>query len=199
MKVDLQGRIALVTGAAQGIGRAIALAIAENGALVAINDIDPSGEETAKQVRQLGQKSIFLQADVGDAPAVGTMVTAAEKELGAIDILVNNAGINILKERRPIHEYSDFDWNNILRVDLNGVFYCSRAVSAGMVSRNRGTIINIGSVLGIVPIRLQSAYAVAKAGVLHPLHCIGTGTLWGSGQRDCARVHRHQINQGAIL
>jgi NAD(P)-dependent dehydrogenase (short-subunit alcohol dehydrogenase family) len=80
---------------------------------------------------------------------------------------VNNAGINIGPDRHPVHEFPDNDWHRIIRVDLDGVFYCSRAVSAGMVKRKRGTIINIGSVMGVIPIRQQSAFAAAKAGMLH--------------------------------
>jgi len=166
LKVDLNGRLALVTGAGSGIGQAIALAFARNGAKLAVNDLIPTGEETCGQIRQQGGEAKFYQADVGDVDAVNPMVAAVEKDLGPIDILVNNAGINLRKERRPVHEFLDSDWQEILRVDLGGVFFCSRAVSAAMVPRRRGIIINIGSVLGIVPIRLQSAFAAAKAGML---------------------------------
>lgn len=96
-----------------------------------------------------------------------------EKEWGNIDILVNNAAVYVanLKERYPIHEFLDSDWDRILRVDLNGVFYCSRAVSAGMVKRRRGVIINLSSLAGIVPLRLQVACDVAKAAVVNFTRC----------------------------
>ncbi len=167
MKADLHGRVALVTGAGSGIGEAIALTFAANGAAVAVNDIIPSGEKTVEAIRKQGGKAAFFLADVADVSAVQDMVAAVERELGPIDIHVNNAGINLGRERYPVHEFPDSDWHRIIRVDLDGVFYCSRAVAAYMVKRKKGAIINIGSVLGVVPIRLQSAFAAAKAGVLH--------------------------------
>jgi 3-oxoacyl-[acyl-carrier protein] reductase len=169
MKVDLQGRIAVVTGSAGGIGRAIALALAENGAIVAVNDLNPKGEDTCLEIERQGGKARFFPADVGDSSSVNAMVAAVEKNLGAIDILVNNAGVNVGpgKDRRPVHEFTDAEWHRITRIDLDGVFYCSRVVSAEMVKRRRGAIVNIGSVLGIVPIRLQCAFSAAKAGMLN--------------------------------
>jgi NAD(P)-dependent dehydrogenase (short-subunit alcohol dehydrogenase family) len=169
MKVDLQGRVAVVTGSAGGIGRAIALALAENGAIVAVNDLNPKGEDTCLEIERRGGKARFFPADVGDSNSVNAMVAAVEKDLGAIDILVNNAGVNVGpgKDRRPVHEFTDAEWHRITRIDLDGVFYCSRVVSAEMVKRRRGAIVNIGSVLGIVPIRLQCAFSAAKAGMLN--------------------------------
>jgi 3-oxoacyl-[acyl-carrier protein] reductase len=167
MKVDLQGRVALVTGAAAGIGRAIAVALAENGAVIAVNDINAQGEEVCKEIEKRGSKANFFVADVGDADSVAAMAEAVERDFGSIDILVNNAGVNVGKERRPIHELADSDWHRIIRIDLDGVFYCSRVVSAGMVKRKRGVIVNIGSIMGIVPIRLQAAFSAAKAGMLN--------------------------------
>ena len=167
MKVHLQDRIALVTGAGAGIGRSIALALAENGATVAVNDVDPKGEDTCKAIQKRGGRASFFPADVGEADSVNAMVAAVQRDLGPIDILVNNAGVNIGKERRPVHEFADSEWHRIIRIDLDGVFYCSRVVSAGMVKRRRGAIVNIGSVLGLIPIRLQSAFSAAKAGMLN--------------------------------
>ncbi len=167
MKVDLQGRIALVTGAAAGIGRSIAIALAENGASVAVNDISEKGQDTCGEIGQRGGRAQFFSADVGDVHSVNAMVGEVERELGPIDILVNNAGVNVGKERRPIHDFLDTEWRRIIRIDLDGVFYCSRVVSAGMVKRRRGAIVNIGSVLGLIPIRLQCAFSAAKAGMLN--------------------------------
>jgi NAD(P)-dependent dehydrogenase (short-subunit alcohol dehydrogenase family) len=166
MKVDLMGRIALVTGAAAGIGRAIALALAANGARIAVNDIK-AAESSCEEIRQHAGEARFFPADVSDVGAVNAMVAAVEREMGPIDILVNNAGVNIGTKRVPTHEFPDEEWHRIIRVDLDGVFYCSRAVSAAMVKRGRGVIINIGSVFGVVPARLQCAYTAAKAGVLN--------------------------------
>jgi NAD(P)-dependent dehydrogenase (short-subunit alcohol dehydrogenase family) len=150
------------------------LAFAENGALVAVNDINPDGEETAEEIRRRGGEAKFYLADVGDAQAVNQMVTAVAGAWGKIDILVNNAAVYVAgdhQQRLPIHQYADSDWRRILRVDLDGVFYCSRAVSAGFVERRQGIIINIGSVVGMVPLRLQCAYGASKAAVLNLTRC----------------------------
>ncbi len=166
MQVDLKGRVALVTGAAGGIGRSIALALARNGAVVAVNDLG-SGEATCEEIRGIGGEARFYAADVSDGEAVDAMVAAVERDLGPIAILVNNAGVNVGKNRAPLHEFPDSDWHRIIKVDLNGVFFCSRAVSARMVGRRKGTIINISSVLGVVPARLQCSFTAAKAGVIN--------------------------------
>lgn len=171
MKVDLNGRLALVTGAGQGIGKGIALAFRENGAIMAVSDINPNGEQVVEEIRQRGGKAQFYRADGGDTESVNTMVAAVENELGPIDILVNNAGINLGNERYPVHEFPDADWQRILRVDLNGVFFCSRAASARMIERRRGVIVNIGSIAGVVPLRLQSAFDAAKAGMHNLTRC----------------------------
>jgi NAD(P)-dependent dehydrogenase (short-subunit alcohol dehydrogenase family) len=174
MKVDLEGRVALITGAHQGIGKAIALALAENGALVAVNDINPDGAQTVREICRRGGQAKFYLADVGDPDAVNHMVATIEQAVGKIDILINNAAVFATgehKERLPAHQYSDSDWRRILRVNLDGVFYCSRAVSVGFVQRRRGVIVNIGSIVGLVPLRLQCAYAASKAGMMHLTRC----------------------------
>jgi 3-oxoacyl-[acyl-carrier protein] reductase len=164
MKVDLNDRIAVVTGGAGAIGQSTALMLAENGATVAVNDLhDP--EATCAAIRERGGKARGYAADISDAAAVNSMISAIESDMGPIDIMVNNAGINVGKNRSPISEFLDADWHKILRVDLDGVFFCSRAVSHGMIARRKGAIINITSVFGIVPARLQCAYTAAKAGV----------------------------------
>jgi 3-oxoacyl-[acyl-carrier protein] reductase len=169
MKVDLNGKIALVTGSAQGIGKAIALALAANGASIVVNDLDAAlGAETVKAVRALGVRASFIPADVSKRDDVGRMVAATESEFGAIDILVNNAGVNTPGPlRRDINEYDAAEWRRVLSVDLDGLFYCCRAASPGMVARKQGSIINIASVMGVVPIRRQSAFSAAKAAVIN--------------------------------
>ncbi len=168
MRVDLDGKVALVTGAGEGIGRAIALAMAGNGASVIVNDLEGCGDRTVEEVRQLGRRSLFLAADVSRREDVDAMVSAAERDFGAIDILVNNAGVNTPGPlRRRIHEYDATEWRRILAVDLDGLFYCCRAASPRMVARQTGVIINISSVVGLVPLRLQSAFAAAKAAVVN--------------------------------
>ncbi len=168
MQVDLKGKTALITGAAQGIGRAIALAVASNGANVIVNDLPDQDQSIVEEVRALGVGSVFLAADIGNRDEVDQLAAAAVKPFGGIDILVNNAGLNTPGPlRRKIHEYDADEWRRVLGVDLDGVFYCSRAIASGMVERKTGVIINIASVMGIVPARLQSAFVSAKAAVIN--------------------------------
>jgi len=164
MKVDLNGKVALVTGAAKGIGRAIADKFSKNGAIVVYADLD---HKTAKKSAAEHKKAVSLEMDVGDEKQVGEGVTWIVKKFGKIDILVNNAGINTMKHRVNINEFPLDEWERILRVDLNGVFLVGKAASAKMIARKSGKIINISSVFGIVPARLQCAYVAAKAGVVN--------------------------------
>src|ERR1700678_4328602 len=145
MRVDLENRVAVVTGAAGAIGRSIALMLAENGATVAVNDLHEP-EAICAEIRERGGKARRYLADVSDVSSVNAMISAVESDLGPIDIMVNNAGINVGKNRVPVHEFSDADWHRIIRVDLDGVFFSSRAVSASMIARRKGTIVNITSV-----------------------------------------------------
>jgi len=138
---------------------------------VAVNDVRRGGAESARELTRGGGKAKFYRGDVSDVNAVNRMVAKVEKELRPIDILVNNAGINLGRKRYPVHEFPDGDWHRIVRVDLDGVFYCSRAVSARMVKRKRGVIINIGSIAGVVPLRLQSVFDAVKAGVHNFTRC----------------------------
>ena len=168
MKVELNGNVSLVTGAGNGIGKAIALLFARNGADVIVNDIDEAGAQgTCDEIVATGRRSAVAIADVGERSQVEQMVRQAIEAFGRIDVLVNNAGINVSKGRVPIHQYQDDDWRGVMSTDLDGVFLCSRAVAVHMVSAGKGRIINIGSVAGLVPLRLQSAYVAAKAGVLN--------------------------------
>ena len=168
MQVDLKDKVALVTGAGAGIGRAIALALASNGAHVVVNDNEPSGDGTAEEVRAMGRESVFLRADISRREEVDGMVREAQGRFSGIDILVNNAGVGTSPQhRKPVHEFADSEWHRVLNIDLNGLFYCTRAVTAGMAPRRAGSVINIASVLGIVPMRLQIPYAAAKAAVIN--------------------------------
>ena len=168
MKVDLSGKVALITGAGDGIGKAIALAMAANGASVGVNDLAGSGGTTVEQIQKAGGRAVFIPADVSRREDVDRLASTAEAELGGIDILVNNAGVNTAGPmRRNIHEYEEAEWRRVMSVDLDGVFYCCRAVTPGMVRRRSGVIINVASIMGLVPIRLQVAYASAKAAVIN--------------------------------
>ena len=163
MRVDLSGQIALVTGAARGIGRAIADLLTENGAHVVYADLDL---ETAAVAASQSKNASALAMDVSNEAQVEAGVAQIIKEHGRLDILVNNAGINTMKHRVNIDQFPLEEWQRILNVDLTGLFLASRAASRVMIERKSGRIINISSVLGVVPARLQCAYTAAKAGVI---------------------------------
>lgn len=164
MKVDLQGKTALVTGAARGIGQAIADLLAANGARVAYTDID---EETVRQSAEKASDSISLTMDISNEDQVSSAVNEAVRQLGRIDILVNNAGINTIKHRVNIDQFPLDEWQRIVNVDLTGTYLVSRAVLSSMLQNKEGRIVNIASVLGVIPARLQCAFNSAKAGVVH--------------------------------
>jgi NAD(P)-dependent dehydrogenase (short-subunit alcohol dehydrogenase family) len=166
LKVNLTGRVAIITGSARGIGRAIALRFAENGANVVVNDINPEeGKKTASDIQAIGRKSLFIQADVSKYDQVTAMIDQVGKEMGGIDILVNNAAYAI-EHRVPIQEYAVDEWVRTMDVDLNGVFYCSKAAAIKMIPKKKGRIINISSAAGLVPLRMEIGYVAAKAGVI---------------------------------
>ena len=165
MKVELDGKVALVTGAAQGIGQAIADTLARNGARVVYSDLD---EGRASAASRAGGGCMGLALDVAQPDSVVAGVARVLQECGRIDILVNNAGIGVpAAERKTIDDYSLDAWDALLRIDLTGLFLVSREVSRVMKAQKTGRIVNIASVLGLVPARLQSAYIAAKAGVVH--------------------------------
>jgi NAD(P)-dependent dehydrogenase (short-subunit alcohol dehydrogenase family) len=164
MKVDLADKIALVTGAARGIGQAIADAFAANGARVLFSDVDLT-TATAAAARWPGCTALRL--DVTQSAEVEGAFERIVREFGRLDILVNNAGVNTLAHRVPIDEFPREEWDRLLSVDLTGVFLVSRAAARLMVAQGAGRIINIASVAGLVPLRLQSPFVAAKAGVVN--------------------------------
>ena len=163
MLVD--GRIALVTGASRGIGRAVALALAAEGADVAVNyaGSEKAAQEVAEAIRAMGRRALVVQADVSDAEAVQKMVAAVTSEFGRIDILVNNAGIT---RDGLLMRMKDEDWEAVLRTNLTGVYNCTKAVTKGMMKQRYGRIINMTSVVGVTGNAGQANYAAAKAGVI---------------------------------
>jgi NAD(P)-dependent dehydrogenase (short-subunit alcohol dehydrogenase family) len=166
MRVDLAGRVALVTGAAQGIGRATAAAIAANGARVVFTDRTQDAAEQA--ARATPGDHLAMAMDVGDGDAVDAAVARIAAVAGRLNIVVNNAGIGVrAADRRPIDEFSVAAWEEMLRIDLTGVFRVSRAAVPHLKAAGGGRIVNIASVLGLVPMRLQSSYVAAKAGVVN--------------------------------
>lgn len=163
MKLD--DRIAIVTGAGQGIGKAIALRLANAGADVAIMDINLSAAEAAAQeIEGVGRKALPLQADVSQAAAVNAAVAQVLSTFGRVDILVNNAGI--AGRTLPLTELEETDWNAVMGVNLTGVFLCCKAVIDAMIAQDYGRIVNIASIAGKEGNPTLIPYSVSKAGVI---------------------------------
>lgn len=162
--VNLEGRVALVTGAAQGIGRAIALALAEGGAEIAGGDVNMEKmESVAKEIEAMGRKALAIHLDISNPDSVKQGVEKVLATLQKIDILVNNAGItkdNLLLRMKPE------DWDLVLRINLSGAFHCLRAVLPGMVKQRYGRIINIASVVAQAGNPGQANYVSSKAGLI---------------------------------
>jgi 3-oxoacyl-[acyl-carrier protein] reductase len=161
---QLAGRVAVVTGAAQGIGEAVARSYAREGARVAVVDLAEERAETvAASLRAAGAGAIGLACDVADRSSVDAMTRTVVERLGRIDILVNNAGIT-----RPamLHKMDVAQWQQVLAVHLSGSFHCLQAVVPGMIERKWGRIINVTSTAGILGTIGQINYSAAKAGIL---------------------------------
>jgi 3-oxoacyl-[acyl-carrier protein] reductase len=163
MRSDLTGKVSLVTGAARGIGQAIADRLADNGSLVVYTDIDAAGAAAAAQVRDAPS----LKLDVTEPAEIAAVIERIVTDHGQLDILVNNAGINTLAHRVTIDEFPRDEWDRILAVDLTGLYEMSKAAARVMRARQTGRIINIASIVGLVPLRLQCAFVAAKAGVVN--------------------------------
>ena len=163
MQVDLDGKVALVTGGSQGIGRAIVQQLADNGAHVCIVDVDGEGAKLA--AREIGGRSWL--GDVVDVERMRLIVEEIVCAYGALHIVINNAGINTGGGRLPIHEFDVAQWDRIVEVDLKGVFSVSRAAVPALLQSGEGRVVNISSIAGLVPLRLQSAFVAAKAGVIN--------------------------------
>jgi len=166
LNFTLTGRTALVTGAARGIGHAIATALGQAGARVGVCDLDAeAAEAAAARLREAGIEAVGVGADVADEVQVQAMVNQVEALLGGVDILVNNAGI---VSTGPLLEVTTAEWNRVMAIDLNSVFFCAKAVLPGMMARQSGRIINIASVAGKRGGGLlgNSCYAAAKGAVI---------------------------------
>ncbi|HWQ72838.1 MAG TPA: 3-oxoacyl-[acyl-carrier-protein] reductase [Desulfitobacteriaceae bacterium] len=161
----LNGSVAVVTGAARGIGRAIALELAAAGAKVVVNDVGnlDQAEETVKQIMGAGSEAMFIQADVTNASDVDRLVSTTLEKYGKIDILVNNAGIT---RDNLLIRMKEEDWDRVLNINLKSVFLCTKAVSRGMLKQRSGAIVNIASVVGIFGNPSQANYAASKAGII---------------------------------
>lgn len=183
--MTLSDKIALVTGAGQGIGKACALTIATQGADVAVVDINgQTAEQTASEVIALGRKGLALQADVGEVSAIDRMVRQTIDTFGRIDMLVNNAGVT---RRAYIMDLTEEDWDRIHRVNAKGVFFCLQRVAREMIPRREGRIVNIASIAGKgYEGTSNAAYAASKGAVI---------SLTKTAAQQLAR---HNINVNAV-
>lgn len=175
---NLQGKVALVTGAGgeRGIGRAVAMRLAQEGADVVVNDVraqSPSGErwggmaQVVQEIEALGRRALGVVADVSDAAQVQAMVDQALATFGQIDILVNNAGARAGRDRVPVIELEEAEWDRIQRINSKGTFLCCRAVARAMVAAGRGgKIINISSTAGKIGTARYAAYCASKFAVI---------------------------------
>ncbi len=161
---DLSSKCAVVTGAARGLGQAIAVKLAEAGADLALCDLHSDGlQETAAKVRARGRRAEVYSVNVADSDSVATGVKAIEEDFGTIDILVNNAGIT---KDGLLMRMNEADWDAVLDVNLKGVFLCTKAVMRGMMKQRSGAIVNIASVIGLMGNAGQANYAASKGGVI---------------------------------
>lgn len=172
---DLTGKVSIVTGSAGGIGRAIALGLAEYGSNVVIVDtVSPGSCDVTEEIKRLGRKSLFVQVDVTDKKGLNEMVNRTMSKFNRIDILVNNAGCNI---RKPALEIKEEEWDKVIDTNMKGVFLSSQAVGRVMVEQRKGKIINIASVMGLVgspDYQTVVPYCASKGGVVQLTRAFAT-------------------------
>lgn len=166
-KFSLAGQVGIVTGGGQGLGKVFCQAFAEAGADIVVAELNPqTGEQTAEEIRAMGNGALFVQTDVSQRQSVEEMTQTALKTFGRIDFLMNNAGITIWGKAEEIGEA---DWRKQIDINLNGLFFCCQSVGRHMIERRSGRIINIASMSGYIvnhP-QPQSAYNSSKAAVIH--------------------------------
>ncbi len=162
--MQLKGKVALVTGAAQGIGKAIALTLAEAGADIVVSDVSLEGaERTAKEIESLGRETLVSKADVSKAEDVNKMVDKILDKFGRIDILINNAGITA---DSLLVRMKEADWDKVIEINLKGAFICLKAVAKPMMKAKSGKVVNVASVIGLIGNVGQANYAASKAGII---------------------------------
>ena len=171
--VDISGKVALVTGASRGIGKAIALALGEAGVDVAVNYLTQEGaaRETCEGLKSFGRRAVAVRADVSQAGEAARLVQTVEASLGPVDILVNNAGIT---RPQPLHEITERDWDELLDTNLKSVFLVTQQILPGMRDRHWGRIINLSSVAAQTGGVVGPHYAASKAGILGLTHSYAT-------------------------
>ncbi|WP_108460728.1 SDR family NAD(P)-dependent oxidoreductase [Devosia naphthalenivorans] len=168
-QIDLEGRVAVVTGGAQGLGFAIAQRLVRSGAKVSLWDMN--AELLASARAELGDAASTILVDITDYESVAAATAQVEQELGSLDIMVNSAGV--AGRNAPLDEYDLEEWHRVINIDLNGAFYVNRAVLPGMKARNYGRIVNIASIAAKEGNPNASAYAAAKAGVVGMTKAVG--------------------------
>ncbi len=165
LSLQFADKVVLVTGAGRGIGQAIAVAFAQAGARVAVNDLNPeSCETTAEKIKASGGQALACQADVANKLAVQAMLIDIEDGWGRVDVLINNAGV---EPHRPILQLDEWDWNRTIDVNLKGAFICSQSAGRMMQQQGGGVIVNIASIAGrAAGLRDRSAYVASKTGLI---------------------------------
>jgi 3-oxoacyl-[acyl-carrier protein] reductase len=163
--MKLEGKVALVTGASRGIGREIALELAREGASVAVNYAGSEAKalELVDEIKAMGTDAIAIQADVSNSDSVTEMVKQTIEQFGKLDILVNNAGIT---KDNLLMRMKESEWDDVININLKGVFLCTKAVSRQMMKQRSGRIINISSIVGVSGNPGQANYVAAKSGVI---------------------------------
>jgi NAD(P)-dependent dehydrogenase (short-subunit alcohol dehydrogenase family) len=183
--MTLADRVAIVTGAGNGIGKATALALARAGAHVAAVDIDGAvAKATADAVSQLGRRSLAVEADVGDVAAIDAMVRRVTASFERIDVLVNNAGVT---RRADIMDLTEADWDRIMRVNAKGVFFCLQRVAREMIPRRSGVIVNIASIAG-----------KGYAGTSNAIYAASKGSVISLTRTAAQQLAPHNINVNAV-
>lgn len=174
---DLTGRTALVTGAARGLGRAIAIALAEAGADVAlgVREIRPDVDELVNEIAHIGRHAVAVQLDVSNRAEIASGVDEAAARLGRLDILVNNAGI---APGNPAEDVTEADFDATLAVNLGGTFFASQRAARIMMREGFGRIINVSSQAGLVALPGESVYCMTKAAIIHLTKCLAVE--WGA-------------------
>jgi len=206
--MKLNDKVAIITGAAEGIGKATAIEFVKEGAKVVVADINLElAEKTAEELKRLGGEAIAVKVDVTNPDDVNAMVSKTLERFGRIDILFNNAGISIQKS---LLEMTLEDWRRVIDVNLTGVFLCSQAVARVMIQQRRGVIINMASSLGFVAIPRRAAYCASKAGIIgltrelavelapYGIRVVGIAPGWIATQRVLNLANRGVINEEAI-
>jgi len=168
---DLRERVALITGGAGGLGRVFAEGLAGSGAVVAVADIDGGGASSvAAAINQRGQQAVALHVDVTDTRSVQDAADRLYKEFGRIDVLVNSHGTT---KRMPAVDFSETEWNRIIAVNLTGVFLCCQIIGRVMLRQQKGSIINLASIGGLVALPMSVAYCASKGGVVQLTRTLG--------------------------